>query len=97
MRLADPLSCWNRPPIIVSPGTSVTPANAIVQRGGKNVAFVVEGDKAMQRELKLGRTLGDDREVLSGLNGGDAVVLDPPEQMADGARVKLATDEDAQK
>jgi len=28
--------------------------------------------------------------VLAGLAGGDAVVLDPPEQLADGARVRLA-------
>ena len=73
----------------------LAPANAIVQRGGKDVAFVVEGEQAMQRDVKLGRSLGDDREVLSGLSGGDAVVLDPPEQLADGARVKPATGDDA--
>ena len=40
----------------------------------------------------LGRTLGDDREVLSGLEGGEAVVLAPDDKLADGARVKLAPD-----
>ena len=40
-----------------------------------------------------GRTLGDDREVLQGLDGGDSVVLDPPEKLADGARVRIAGDE----
>ena len=71
------------------PGVLV-PADAIVQRDGKDVAFVVQGDKAMLRTLTLGRTLGDDREVLSGLEGGEAVVLAPDETLADGARVKLA-------
>ena len=46
-----------------------------------------------QVSLTLGRTLGDDREVLQGLDGGDSVVLDPPEKLADGARVRIAGDE----
>jgi len=41
----------------------------------------------------LGRTLGDDREVLQGLAGGDSVVLDPPDTLADGASVRIASDE----
>jgi RND family efflux transporter MFP subunit len=71
------------------PGVLV-PATAIVAREGKDVAFVVDGEKARQHVLKLGRTLGDDREVLDGLAGGETVVLDPPEKLADGARVRIA-------
>ncbi|WP_240095527.1 efflux RND transporter periplasmic adaptor subunit [Thermomonas flagellata] len=75
------------------PGVLV-PASAISERGGKDVAFVVQDGKAVQRALTLGRTLGDDREVLAGLAGGEQVVLDPPPALADGARV-AATREDA--
>ena len=71
----------------------LAPADAIVERDGKDVAFVVQGDKAVQRTLQLGRTLGDDREVLSGLEGGEAVVLSPDDKLIDGARVKRAPDE----
>lgn len=71
------------------PGVLV-PAAAIVQRGEQDVAFVVNDGKAALRKLTLGRTLGEDREVLSGLAGGEQVVLDPPEALADGARVTLA-------
>ena len=71
----------------------LAPADAIVERDGKDVAFVVQGDKAVLRTLTLGRTLGDDREVLSGLEGGEAVVLSPDEKLTDGARVKRAPDE----
>ncbi|MEG3193766.1 hypothetical protein SNE32_16215, partial [Lysobacter sp. D1-1-M9] len=42
------------------------------------------------RTLELGRTLGDDREVLTGLAGGDEVVLDPPAELEDGAQVRVA-------
>ncbi|WP_395624710.1 efflux RND transporter periplasmic adaptor subunit [Thermomonas sp.] len=71
------------------PGVLV-PAAAITQRDGNDVAFVLAGDAVQQRTLQLGRTLGEDREVLAGLAGGDTVVLDPPEQLADGARVRVA-------
>jgi hypothetical protein len=40
--------------------------------------------------VKLGRSLGDEREVTAGLSGGDEVVLDPPKDLADGARVRVA-------
>ena len=53
----------------------LAPAAAIVQRNGKDIVFVVADDGTAQaRPVTLGRTLGDDREVLSGLSGGDTVV-----------------------
>jgi RND family efflux transporter MFP subunit len=75
-----------------TPGVLV-PAAAITQRDGEDVAFAINGETVQQRKLTLGRTLGEDREVLQGLSGGDAVVLDPPEQLADGARVRIAREE----
>lgn len=83
-----------KPAQAAKPGV-LAPAAAIVQRDGKDVAFVVVDGKAMQRTLALGRTLGEDREVLQGLAGGDAVVLDPPEQLVDGVRVQPAREDAA--
>ena len=71
---------------------TLAPASAIVQRDNADVAFVVVDDTARLRTLKLGRTLGDDREVTEGLSGGDTVVVDPPETLADGTRVKRAAE-----
>jgi hypothetical protein len=68
----------------------LAPAAALTERDGTDVAFVVVDGKALQRAVKLGRSLGDDREVLDGLAGGDTVVLDPPADLADGARVQVA-------
>ena len=80
---AKPAQAQGKPGVLV-------PANAIVERGSKSVAFVLSGDTVAMRTLQLGRTLGDDREVVSGLSSSDQVVLDPPEQLADGARVHIA-------
>ena len=70
------------------PGVLV-PAAAIANRDGATVAFVVlGGDHVARRALTLGRSLGDEREVTAGLSDGDVVVVDPPESLADAARVK---------
>jgi len=71
----------------------LAPSAALTQRAGKDVAFVMAGEAVQQRSVTLGRTLGDDREVLDGLAGGDVVVLDPPEKLADGSRVRIAREE----
>lgn len=75
-----------------TPGVLV-PDAAIVQRDGKEVAFALDGEAVRQRVLTLGRRLGDDREVLDGLAGGDTIVLDPPEHLTDGSRVRIAREE----
>lgn len=67
------------------------PSAAIVERDGQSVAFTLtQQDTVEERLLKLGMAMGDDRQVLSGLGAGETVVLDPPEQMKDGSKVKLA-------
>ena len=69
------------------------PASALTQRDGADVAFAIAGEDADRVELrtvKTGRSLGDEREVLSGLSAGDEVVLDPPAELDDGARVRVA-------
>lgn len=67
------------------------PGAAIVQRDGAEVAFVLgENDTVAQRALETGITLGNDRQVLSGIAAGETVVLDPPDTLADGARVHMA-------
>jgi RND family efflux transporter MFP subunit len=69
------------------------PKAAIVERDGETVAFVLgDGDAVERRVLRLGMALGDDRQVLSGLRGGETVVLDPPATLEDGARVRMAAE-----
>ena len=67
------------------------PTAAISNSDGKDYAFVVtEQDTVEKRELRLGREMGDDRQVLQGLSAGESVVLDPPAELKEGTKVKLA-------
>ena len=67
------------------------PAAAIVVRDGAETAFVVGAEvAAQQRAVETGISMGNDRQVLSGLSAGETVVLAPPETLQDGDRVRTA-------
>ncbi|CAN4277940.1 efflux RND transporter periplasmic adaptor subunit [Pseudoxanthomonas sp. LjRoot125] len=69
------------------------PGAAVVERGGAQVAFVVgDEDTVEQRALKVAGKLGDDVHVTEGLAPGETLVLDPPAELKDGAKVVLAED-----
>lgn len=67
----------------------VVPASAIVERGQLTSVFAVdESSVARMRLVKTGRRLGNDVEILSGLNEGDTVVMTPSAEIRDGVRVE---------
>jgi len=69
------------------------PGAAVVERDGAQVAFVVgDADTVQRRTLKVAGKLGDDVHVTEGLEAGETVVLDPPAELKDGAKVVLAED-----
>jgi len=70
------------------PDAVLIPNQAIVQRGGKSVVFIVEDGKAQLRELQLGITDGKQTEVLSGLQPGDQLVTAGQETLNDGDAVR---------
>ncbi len=70
-----------------APAGVLVPAAAITQRGAANVVFVVEGERARAREVKVGQAFGDLTQ-LEGLEAGARIVLAPPPDMTDGARVR---------
>lgn len=50
-------------------------------------AFVVDGSRARERPLKIGHINDQFGEVLSGLEAGDEVIVNPSGSLSDGARV----------
>lgn len=62
----------------------VIPRAAVRQVGQLNLVDVVENDKVSRRAIRLGRTFGDDVEVLSGLREGEEVVV-PVGEVLQGA------------
>ena len=60
------------------------PASALVDG---NSVFVVVQDRAMLRPVRVIRTTSDGVEIEQGLSGGEDIILSPPEDLEEGARV----------
>jgi multidrug efflux pump subunit AcrA (membrane-fusion protein) len=52
--------------------------------------FVIAGNTLSQRTVGLGLSLGTDREIVSGLDAGEVVVLKPEGDLREGTYVSLA-------
>jgi RND family efflux transporter MFP subunit len=68
----------------------LVPNRALRTEDGQAAVFVFDEQKARRRAVTLGGSLGDDREVQSGLRAGESVIVDPPAALRDGAAVALA-------
>jgi RND family efflux transporter MFP subunit len=68
----------------------LVPRAAVRAEGEGGVVFVVRGDRVERRAVSLGGAAGDRVEVASGLRAGERVVIEPPEGLADGDRVRVA-------
>jgi HlyD family secretion protein len=66
----------------------LVPKAAVRTQGGQSVVFVVRDDRVERRAVKVGAPDGDQVEIVSGVNGGERVVVEGPATLADGARVK---------
>jgi RND family efflux transporter MFP subunit len=70
-----------------APVTTV-PATAVVTDNEGSHVFLIQGDRAERAPVKAGKKLGDSVEV-EGLKEGQTIVLDPPEGLQDGRKVKV--------
>ena len=68
---------------------SVVPRQAVASRGGRNVVFLLDGQRVNRRDVALG--LGDDEQVqiVDGLALGDRIVVRGLETLTDGTRVRI--------
>ena len=72
------------------PSGVVIPKEAARNENGQEVVFVFNDGKAQRRTVILGGNAGESRQVQSGVSAGDAVILDAPAGLTDGAVVILA-------
>lgn len=62
----------------------VVPQSAVETRGKISFVYVVDGDKAAQKLVRLGGRSGDKIEILGGLNEGDQVITAGQMKIQDG-------------
>jgi RND family efflux transporter MFP subunit len=64
------------------------PTSAVVVRGQLEILFVVTNQRAQLHLVKTGRTIGDEVEILAGLNSGESVVVGGAGLLTDGQPVE---------
>jgi HlyD family secretion protein len=71
-----------------SADTLKLPTGALFRRGDQWATFVVADGRAHLRPVKVGRSSGNETQVLEGLKNGDLVIVYPGSRVQDGIRVK---------
>jgi hypothetical protein len=64
------------------------PVAAVVLRGQLEILFVVANQRAQLRLVKTGGRIGDEVEILAGLDAGESVVVGGAAPLADGQPVE---------
>jgi RND family efflux transporter MFP subunit len=65
------------------------PAPAVVQRGQMELLFVVVDCRAQMRIVKTGKRVGDDVEVVSGVDPGEHVIVNGSGNLVEGQPVEV--------
>ena len=77
--------------IVIWSGQNVllVPLSALFRRGQRWSAFIMSGGRAVLRDVEVGHRNDSETEILAGLAEGDRVIVHPPNQLADGVRVRI--------
>ncbi|MCK9911812.1 hypothetical protein MXD81_21840, partial [Microbacteriaceae bacterium K1510] len=67
----------------------VVPREAVISTNQQNYLYVVEDDKAKQVKVEVGESDGKRMEILSGLNGGEQVVVKGQNTLSPGSPVAI--------
>ena len=67
---------------------NVVPANAVAERNGSKVVFVINESAVKLVPVKLGPAFGSGFELVEGPPPGSRIVVDPTPQLSDGQRIK---------
>jgi len=71
-----------------SPRNMVSSSAVVRSEYGESV-FVVRGERAEQVRVQTGERFGDMVAVIQGVQAGDVVVADPPDDLSDGQRITI--------
>jgi membrane fusion protein (multidrug efflux system) len=74
------------------PDSILVPERSVVELQGKNFVWVIGPDnKATQRAVKVGETLGENVLIIEGLKSGERIVTEGLQKVREGAPVKPMT------
>jgi len=71
------------------PSSYMVPVSALIFRSHGLQVAVVENGAALLRPVTPGRDYGEDIEIVSGLQAGDTVIVNPPDSLVSGQKVQV--------
>lgn len=72
-----------------NPQAIVIPRSAIAVMQGKNYVYLADGDKATATEVSIGKAIGENVEIISGLNVGDKLIYQGVSLIANGTKILI--------
>jgi HlyD family secretion protein len=66
------------------------PRTAVRQRDGREVVWLVKDGRLERRAVTVGATRANEVTVAAGLSGGERIVVDGPDELAEGTRITEA-------
>ena len=74
----------------------ILPVSALIFRSeGMQVAAVEDGNRAVLKNVTVGRDMGNEVEVVAGLTANAAVIVNPPDSLVSGETVRVAAENTA--
>jgi RND family efflux transporter MFP subunit len=68
------------------------PVSALIFRAqGAQIATIDHQGRVILKSITIGRNFGDNLEILSGVNPGDKIIINPPDSVFGGEKVKVVT------
>jgi RND family efflux transporter MFP subunit len=67
----------------------LVPTTAVRKVDGRTILFVMRDDRIERRAVSVGTVTGDQTEVVSGVSAGERVVVEGPQTLKDGDKVKV--------
>jgi RND family efflux transporter MFP subunit len=69
--------------------TIVVPVTALLYEAEKVKVFIIEGDRAKEREVKLGSKYGELMEIIDGVKEGEKIVAIGQQNLSEGSKVSV--------
>jgi RND family efflux transporter MFP subunit len=71
--------------------TFILPVNTLIFRSEGLQVATIQGDRAVLSRITVGRDFGSEVEVISGLSGQEDVIINPPDSIVSGEKVRVTS------
>ncbi len=75
-----------------APGAPIISMQAVTNIQGQDYVYVVKDKTVERRAIRLGPILGGGAQIMAGLQPGETIVIKPPAELNDGAKITINPD-----